>query len=129
MKKFINIKELSQTYIIDVFLDFEYPRIFVCKNKSNKLFLFAECFSNNLSEKWLVIEITDKDYKDLITNISTIQQAYENHNKECILIVHTLRDKKKRYSKRDIGYYVEELGYFPSGVLGDCRTYVKDIKD
>lgn len=62
--EFRNIKEFNgQLYVVKVLLYYDYPRLFVCQNENDELYLFNETQAEKDLEGWGVIKI---DYNDLV---------------------------------------------------------------
>lgn len=60
--EFLNIKEFGgQLYIVKILVYYDYPRIFVCQNENDELYLFNEIRDEDDLECWGVIKISHED--------------------------------------------------------------------
>ena len=77
---FINVKELGNLYIYDVLLSYIYPRVFVCRDEYDCMYLFYEMDSANDEDIWLVSKIKKKEYYSLVDRKKSIQKIFEKKN-------------------------------------------------
>lgn len=78
---FMHVDELGDLYLYDVLLSYIYPRVFVCEDYYNCLFLFYEISSEQNIDTWLVTKLNKKEYYNLVDGKEAIQKAYSNKNK------------------------------------------------
>jgi len=69
---------IGDLVLIEVLLEYDWPRIFVCENKDNEIFLVYESVSEEIFESWTAIKISVKRYRELVHSEITLRDAYLN---------------------------------------------------
>ena len=82
----------EKLYFVRILLYYIYPRAFICRSETGKLYIFYEVMSRNDIDTWLVAEITEKERVTLENGSIPIQGLYSsdhdvfsvsyNHEKE-----------------------------------------------
>lgn len=73
---FMHVDELGDLYLYDVLLSYIYPRVFVCEDYYNCLFLFYEISSEQNVDTWIVTKLSRKEYYSLVDGKVAIQKAF-----------------------------------------------------
>lgn len=75
--EFLNIKEFGgQLYIVKILVYYDYPRIFVCQNENDGLYLFNETRDEDDLECWGVIKISHEDLTKFYNSELSFRDLY-----------------------------------------------------
>lgn len=75
---FISIEDIGELYLSAVLVYFEYPRVFVCIDTYDNKYIFYEMASDDENKDiWLVSQVKESEYYDIINGRSSIQSVYE----------------------------------------------------
>lgn len=74
---FMHVDELGDLYLYDVLLSYIYPRVFVCEDYYNCLFLFYEISSEQNVDTWIVTKLNRREYYSLVDGKVAIQKAFQ----------------------------------------------------
>ena len=80
-------EETGCLFLQDVLFAYIYPRIFVCANTNGEKYMFYEVSSHGNKDVWLVVEIEDEEYCDVIEKRKSIQQVYEEKESPSIFTI------------------------------------------
>jgi hypothetical protein len=117
----IYIEEFGILELFDIFMEYEHPMIFVCKDVFGTLYLFSEEGIDPCIEEWLVIKITNSRYQELISNKISIQNAYrQNTESKIYWVSHSVANDK---------YHLEIKKSLPQQSVTPFDSYVGDFRE
>lgn len=88
-------KELGNFYLCDVLLEYIYPRLFICENDNNRLFLLYEISSQENCDIWLVKEISGEERESLLNKKISLQESFQKDSSKNFLLVKTYGEEDK----------------------------------
>lgn len=91
---FKNIPGIGDLEMDHIFLEDNYPILFICKNEEEKLYLCL-CRTVVSEQKWLISEISLQTLEDLIYNNVSIYDAFKANNH--IYIIHWHKTNQYKY--------------------------------
>lgn len=113
---FIQSKYLSDLYLKDILIHYDYPRIFICEDFFGSLYLFSEFESESSYDTWIVQQISNKRYYDLFMRKISIQGSFREPEIMKYFII------TKKYDEDNT---VETVSYvLPENSITDYDTYV-----
>lgn len=116
MNKTMHLKKIGDFQLLKVLDVLDYARIFVCKNHKGNLLLFAEMETNDVFEKWVAVDISEKMLYSLLSNKMPIQKAFINiDTHKYYIITHD-------FNNDCYDYIVENR--MPDDVLSDDEFFV-----
>lgn len=86
-EKFLEIKDIGETYITDVLLFYIYPRSFVIENNNGNMFLLYEWVDE---ESWYATQINDSEYNKILNKELSLQDAFTG---KCSFIIKSINEK------------------------------------
>ena len=72
-EKFLEIKDIGQTYLTDVLMFYILPRTFVIENDNGNKFLLYEWIDE---ESWYATQITEAERNKILSKESSLQDAF-----------------------------------------------------
>ena len=72
-EKFLEIKDIGETYITNVLLFYIYPRSFVIENNNGNKFLLYEWIDE---ESWYATQINEAEYNKILSKELSLQDAF-----------------------------------------------------
>ena len=88
-KEFIDAPDLGgKLTMFRVFIDYNYPLLFVVRNPTGQLFMFTETEDTNLFEGWGVVPISRDDYDNILKSKISFYNVYQKHSHEFLKIFH-----------------------------------------
>ena len=88
-------KELGNFYLCDVLLEYIYPRLFICENDNNRLFLLYEISSQQNRDIWLAKEISEEERESLLNKKISLQESFQKDSSKNFLLAKTYGEKDK----------------------------------
>ena len=101
-------------YFVKALLYYIYPRSFLCRSETDKLYVFYEMISENDIDTWLVAEITEKERATLENGSIPIQGLYSSgHDVFSVSYDHEKEESSASYDPADTEALVRKLPKAP----------------
>lgn len=123
---FMHVDELGDLFLYDILLSYIYPRVFVCEDYYNCLFLFYEISSEQNVDTWIVTKLNRKEYYALVDGKVAIQKAFHQKNGKYSLFLLT---KKYGLDKDEISLSYNIYGCLKKLPEELVYSEKKDIND
>ena len=99
---------------VTALLYYIYPRAFICRNETGKLYIFYEVMSRNDIDTWLVVEITEKERVTLENGSIPVQGLYSSdHDVFSVSYNHEKEASSASYDPADTEALVRKLSKAP----------------
>lgn len=105
-EKFLEIKDIGQTYTTDVLLFYIYPRSFVIENNNGNKFLLYEWIDE---ESWYTTQISEAEYNKILSKELSLQDAFTGKQS---FIIKDINDKYFA-EKADVSDLLNMLPKYP----------------
>lgn len=100
----------EKLYFVRILLYYIYPRAFICRSETDKLYMFYEMVSENDIDTWLVAEITEKERITLENGSILIQNVYSSdHDVFSVNYDHEREESSVSYDPDDTESLVRRL--------------------
>lgn len=129
---FENVPEIGDLYIDYIFLEYEYPILFTCKNDAD-LFLCL-CYDNYKEQKWYLVSISDQVLNDFIHGKISYYNVFKQNNllgcsikwspsvnKESYCLLNALDFEDEDLPNKSVFFDLEDVDE-------DVETYLQSIK-
>lgn len=126
-----NIPNFGEMSMVDVFVFYDVPRVFVVKDIFETLFLFQETIDDEYKTEWLVIKISKKRHFELKTNQISLQESFKNPEEPVFHLVTEFDDSNETtistYKELPQGKITEHDSFVGTDyVFGDTEDILKE---
>lgn len=108
----IKYNDIGILKVKDVFVHYDYPRVFSCMDKFNSLYLFYQTDFDKNFDEFLIVKMSNAKYYKLISNQITLRESIIFHEDPLLIL-------RKEFSNENWDISVEKF-------KGDINEYVTE---